>query len=79
VIIKKKKSGEKMNKNNIVIENRLHVERVKKGFTQGALATKLGVSKSTYSKWEKNFEGLPISKGRSVAEALDIDINDLII
>jgi len=51
--------------------------REMRGFSQEALAHKLGINQSTYSKLEKDTENLSLGRLMKIAEVLDADLADI--
>lgn len=50
--------------------------RIKKGFSQGYVAKKLGYGSAQFvSNWERSCARPPISKGRALIKLLDLDRN----
>ncbi len=49
-----------------------------KNFTQEHMAEQLGISQSTYSRFEKDDSDLTISQIHQIAELLDVKVEDLI-
>lgn len=52
--------------------------RARKKVNQTEVAKAIGVSLSTYFSWEKDMNGMPVKKLRSLAEYFNVDIKNLI-
>lgn len=55
------------------IGERMRVERVRAGLTQGELAERLGVSQGFYCKWETGTREIPVVTLAAIAAALSTD------
>lgn len=60
------------------MENFIQVMRRRREMSQAELAEKVGVSIPQVSKWEKGVVDIPMSRLRSIAEALECNIMELI-
>lgn len=59
--------------------NRIKIAIIEKGRTSNWLAEHLGVSTSSVSKWCTNTIQPPIETLFAIAEALDVDVRELLI
>jgi putative transcriptional regulator len=53
--------------------------RAAKNWTQSETAEKLGISKSSYRRWENNFSKLRIRKAIRVADLLGVTLDNIYI
>ena len=53
--------------------------RARRGYTQGDMAKKLGVSLTTYNNWENNLNNVTIKKLKMIAEALEVSTSDIFL
>ena len=59
--------------------NRLKVVLAEKGKTNRWLATQLGVSETTVSRWVKNKQQPPLKNLRKIASTLEVDVKALLL
>lgn len=52
--------------------------RKRAGLSQQALATRIGVSASTVSRWERRHRSIGVHRVEEVADALTVDYHDLL-
>lgn len=53
--------------------NRLKAERIARGLTQEALASKLGISRESYAKKENGFAKISVEDFANILKALNLD------
>ncbi len=59
------------------MSNKLKELRNEKGYTQGYMAKKAGISIPTYCLYETRQRDIPLDIAECVAELLNVDINDI--
>ena len=53
--------------------------RTRKGLTQIEAAKALGITATTYAKWESNTSGLTIAKVRKLADLYGVTLDDIFL
>lgn len=53
--------------------------RARKGYTQRDMSKIVGVSLTTYNKWENNLNDITVSKLKRIADALQVSVNEIFL
>ena len=61
-----------------VNRNLLRAKIVEKGMTIGGFADKIGVNRSTVSRWEENPDSVPLGMIRAIKETLSLSDEDVV-